>query len=155
MDDTEKSAKTFLNEQPKVWVRLFLFFTHLLFFISFLKMLQTDNITMATVNCQGLATPDKQIRCYQLLQTKTIFHHLSTRYTFYLHKKHSLNHNGDTNAILILICQIRGVCVFFITIILSSKYLQKKDSWWQFTYFRSVHWRQQGNPYKHIWPKYR
>ena len=43
-------------------LRLFLLFTHLLFFIFFLTMsdYQTDNITIATVNCQGLATPDKR-----------------------------------------------------------------------------------------------
>ena len=123
-----------------------LFFTHSLLFISYFYNV-TDKITIATMNCQGLATTDKRkdvINYYEQNFSIIVY----KKHILPLNKKHSLNHNGDTNAILILICQIPGVWVFPLTIWV-QRICRKKDSG-----FRSVHWRQQDNPYKHIWPNY-
>ena len=107
-------------------LKTLLFFTHSLLFISYFYNV-TDKITIATMNSQGLATTDKRkdvINYYEQNFSIIVY----KKHILPLNKKHSLNHNGDTNAIiLILICQIPGVCVFPLTIRV-QRTCRKKDS---------------------------
>jgi hypothetical protein len=84
----------------------------------------SESISIATVNCQGLATPSKRKDVLNYLTPSFVYKTL----ILLLSVNHISNHSGDTNVFSILTPQIQGVYVSFLIIILNLKSMVKKGT---------------------------
>jgi hypothetical protein len=91
-------------------------------------MPMSGTISIATVNCQGLATPSKRKDVLNYLKQRAIPFYVYKIHILFLSVSHILNHSGDISVSSIHIHLTQGVCVSYLTITLSLKFIiEKKD----------------------------
>ena len=82
----------------------------------------SDNIKIVTVNCQGLATPSKRQDVFNYYKQKC-YSIICMQDTHFIPESESFNLNGVISVFLTLFLQIREVFAFYLTTILSLKFI--------------------------------